>query len=347
MFVYDFGRRRETPCGDCDADGHCTMNCSPPLTTKDEPMQPEMKDVTPKKQTAEKERVRVQAGREGGPVGLAKPATVRNLPATSAPKGESKSILAIIADAAANPAVNPATMRELLDLQKDIMAEQSRRDFNAAFIALQSELPAIRRDGKIEIRAKDAKGDRSGPIQQSTPYATFNNIMKTIKPLLIKHGFALSFSTEPAGERLIVNGILEGHGAERRTAFPLPAETSGSKNNVQGWGSSMSYGKRYCTIALLNIISEAPEDVDSDGHVGNFKSAKGGAMVDVPEVATITPAQKDELLKKIEWCGVSLVKFHDHYGISRTGDLPAHLYDAAVKACEDHHANKQAKVRHG
>lgn len=29
MFVYDFGKRAEPPCLDCDERGHCTMNCSP------------------------------------------------------------------------------------------------------------------------------------------------------------------------------------------------------------------------------------------------------------------------------------------------------------------------------
>jgi hypothetical protein len=312
---------------------------------KGKEMAAEMKDVTPKT------RVRVTAGREGGPV-LPKEQSVVPMPAVRPTGGtrptEPKSVLAIIADAAANPAINPSIMRELLDMQKEIMAEQSRRDFNAAFIALQADLPPIRRDGKIEIRAKDAKGERTGAVQQATPYATFNNIMKAIKPLLIKHGFALSFSTEPATERILVKGLLEGHGHERTTAFPLPAETSGSKNNVQGWGSSLSYGKRYCTIALLNIISEAPEDRDTDGRVGNFKSAKGGGLAEVPdEVATITAAQKETLLEKIHWCGVTLAKFHEHYGIEKTADLPANLFDAAVKACEDFYSNKQAKERHG
>jgi hypothetical protein len=213
-------------------------------------------------------------------------------------------------------------MRELLDMQKEIMAEQSKRDFNAAFIALQRELPTIRRDGKIEIREKVA-GERVGRVQQATPYATFNAIMGAIKPLLVKHGFALSFETEPMAERLLVKGRLEGHGHERTTAFPLPAETSGSKNNVQGWGSSMSYGKRYCTIALLNIISEAQEDRDTDGNENKptLKDAKGGGFVEVPDRPKVTEEQAIALRDLIEWCGVGTRKFVEHYGIKTVADL--------------------------
>jgi hypothetical protein len=297
-------------------------------------MAAEMKDITPTK-----ERVRVPNATDE--------TSRRNLAVVPEPK----SLLAVIAQAAADPRCDVQKMQALLDMSRQIEERDSQKAFTAAFIKLQNEIPAIRRDGKIEIRAKDSSGERSGKVQQATPYATFNAIMKAVAAPLKRHGFSLSFSTEPStdGARIIVRGILEHEmGHSRTTSFPLPAEASGSKNNVQGWGSSMSYGRRYCTIALLNIVSEAPEDIDTDGHQGNFKPAKGGGLAEVPDhVPTITAAQKETLLEKINWCGVSLAKFHEHYGIEKTADLPANLFDAAVKACEDFHANKQAKERHG
>jgi hypothetical protein len=278
-----------------------------------------------------------------------------------APK-EAKNVLAIIADAAANPAINPENMRALLDMQKEIMAEQSRRDFSTAFVALQSELPVIRADRKIEIRAKDGKGERTGPVQQSTPYATFPNIMKAIQPLLTKHGFELSFSTEPMEpmivkgggangadsvmNRILVRGFLEGYGHKRETAFPLPAEMSGSKNPIQGWGSSQSYGKRYCAIALLNLVSEAIEDADTDGRHGNFVRSKDG-FAEVPDVEKITEDQAIKLRDLIEWCGVGTAKFCSHYGIKTVADLPAEMFAAAEKSCKDYHENQKAKVARG
>lgn len=40
----------------------------------------------------------------------------------------------------------------------------------------------------------------------------------------------------------------------------LPADTSGSKNAVQAFGSSTSYGKRYVLCALLNITTRGQDD---------------------------------------------------------------------------------------
>ncbi len=281
--------------------------------------------------TVEKERVRVPAGHARRP--------------GAAPEN----FLAVIMAAATDPRCDVQKMQALLVMQREVEDREASKEFNRSFIALQEDLPAIGRDGKIEIFAKDASGARPavGRAQQSTPYATFNNIMKTIKPLLIRHGFALSFSTEPVGERLLVKGLLEGHGHSRATSFPLPAETSGSKNNVQGWGSSMSYGKRYCTIALLNIVSEAQEDADADGHAGNFKPAKGGGMVEAVEVKKIDAAQARTLWDEMEACGVRESNFLQHYGIAKVQDLDADMFDAAVKAMRDHKAEREARRGQG
>lgn len=264
-------------------------------------------------------------------------------PGVYRPDGES--FLSVIAAAAADPRCDVSKMQALLEMQRQVEDREAQKEFTRAFIALQKELPPITRDGKIEIFAKDASGQRPavGRAQQSTPYATFNNIMKEIKPLLAKHGFGLSFATEPVGERLLVKGILDGHGHQRTTSFPLPAETSGSKNNVQGWGSSMSYGKRYCTIALLNIVSEAAEDQDADGHAGNFKAAKGGGLAEVAaDVPPISPAQRDKLVDLITSAHIKEAQFCTKYGIGQIIQLPSNLFDAAVKAIADHQAQKAA-----
>jgi hypothetical protein len=296
--------------------------------------------------SAAKERVRVPAGRDASaavalPPGKAVVETHNGRPLALSP--EPTSMLAVIARAAADPNVNVDKMQALLSMQQQIEDRDARKAFTIAFGKLQKDLPSIRRDGKIEIREKDAQGGRSGRVQQSTPYATFNAIMKAIKKPLDKNGFTLSFATSPAADgRIIVRGILaheEGH--ERTTEFPLPAETSGSKNNVQGWGSAMSYGKRYCTIALVNIVSEATEDADTDGYEGDFKPAKGGAMVESEVISPITATQRDIIVDLITKAGIPEKNFCVKYGIDQIRQLPSDMFDHAKKAIADHVAGKK------
>lgn len=322
--------------------------------------QAHMKDVTPKKSDIPPltEGMVRKGGRNQGSSQIkerpAAPAAM-NRPkskavAVAAPQAaDSKSMIAIIRDIACSPNFNPEAMRQAVELEKDIMAEQAKREFAAAFVALQAELPVISATGRIEVRKKGPDGERTGAIQQSTPYATFNNIMDTIQPLLTKYGFGLSFETAPSpdGTRLLVTGTLEHGGHQRQSTFPLPAEVSGSKNNVQGWGSSMSYGKRYCTVALLNIRSAAPEDRDTDGyHVPNLQRGKGDKLVQVAEAERINKDQLTKLIDVMEDCGVSKQHFCQHYGIKGVAELPASLYQASLKELNDHKA-KRGPSRNG
>lgn len=251
--------------------------------------------------------------------------------------------LAVIMQAATNPACDVGKMQALLDMQKQIEERDAKKAFTAAFVKLQAELPEIDRDGKIEVRAKDQRtGERTGKLQQSTPYATYPAIMKVVRPLLKKHGFTLSSVVEPEAERIAVVSYLDheaGHG--RTSRFPLPAETSGSKNNVQGWGSSQQYGMRYNAIALLNIVSRKPADADADGHEGEFVKSKDGGLAQSTEVETLNPAELGQLTRKIADCKVPIEKVLKHFGIEAIGDLPRTLFQTALKDCDDYAANQE------
>jgi hypothetical protein len=131
-------------------------------------------------------------------------ANVEQIPARPA------SVLEIIGRAALDPRVDPAKMQALLNMKKEIEADEAKKAFTADFIALQNVLPIIDAKGRIVIQEKDSSGQRRGKVQQNTPYATFNEIHRVTKPLLKAHGFAISFSTEPmgSGERLVIKGLL-------------------------------------------------------------------------------------------------------------------------------------------
>ena len=252
----------------------------------------------PAKQKAEVAKVAAPKAKKktGTAVAVAKPLD----------NGAPMNMLSVLANAASDPKCEPAKMRELYAIHKEMAQDQAKIEFVQDFAGLQAENLHINAKGKIVIPPKDGKAG------QSTPYAKFNDINKAIKPLLQKHGFTLSFETEPSpdGARLIVKGLLAHKGGHQRTtAFPLPAEVSGSKNNVQGWGSSMSYGKRYCTIALLNLTSEAMEDRDDDG-VGGHETA-------------ISADQLKELSTKMTAANITEDQFCAVYKIEKVEQLSA------------------------
>lgn len=273
--------------------------------------------------------------------------------AAAAPQAPPDQLLAAIIRASADPACDPAKMRELIAIKRELDQDAAKAAFDDAFVAMQAELPSIRRDRRIEVRKKDARGERTGDIQQSTPYATFEAIMTVVKPLLTKHGFSLSFETSPLDpvivgdsvmERINVKGILSRKGHQRTSTFAVRPDNSGSKNPTQAQGSGQSYGKRYVTIALLNIVSHAPEDADTDGREGSFAHAKGGDMAETVEVETLSPEELGKLQRKVADCKVPITQVLAHYKIESLADLPSKLLSTAIKQCDDYAENQRRKA---
>jgi hypothetical protein len=277
-----------------------------------------------------KERVRVQAGRGGGPGKQA--VAIQTAPQAVAVAAPATLYQAII-QAARDPSIDAEKMKTLVDLQMQVEANEARKAFTRAFNALQEELPVINKDGIIDHgEGTTAKGNK----KLKTKWATYPNIMSVCRPLLRKHGFTLSNVIEPAADasRIVVVGYLEHiDGHSRISRFPLGIDTTGSKNNQQGWGSSQQYGMRYNAIALLNIVSEAQQDLDNDGY------KKKDDVIDV--VRMISAAEVEELKLEIDGTDLTEARVCGGYDVESFKDIPAGKF-AEVKR-----ALKAYKAKHG
>lgn len=174
------------------------------------------------------------------------------------------STLAMIARAASDPNVSVEKMVELNNLHERILDREARQAYTAAFAAASLEMPSIARNGSIT--------NNSGQVQSR--FSRWEDIDRIIRPILSRHGLVLSFElSEAAGKALAVCAVLTHTGGhrERSGPMPLPLDNTGNKNGVQGTGSSMSYGKRYATIAMLNIVTH--DDTDGSAPAGNLDAA--------------------------------------------------------------------------
>lgn len=194
--------------------------------------------------------------------------------ATTLPTQTADPVMSMIERLAANPDVDVNKLQRLIDMQKDVMAVNAKAAFNAAFARMQAEIPTVVERGKTD----------------RTPYATLEDIIEAVRPVLHRHGFSLSHRTEwPDKGTVKVIGILtHEQGFSRESEFLSAADASGSKNAIQALGSSVSYGRRYTVKDLLNIATRAEDD---DGK-------KGGKPVPIPRSdadTVITPEQQKRL----------------------------------------------------
>lgn len=195
---------------------------------------------------------------------------------------ESATIMAIIQQVATNPAADIDKMERLMVMHQQHQDRQAKQAFDAAMSAMQKKLPVVRERGAIRDKFKNV---------QST-YALWEDINEELKPVLAKHGFALSFRIPRNEHGIEVEGVLshcDGH--RETTSILLPADTTGSKNAVQAVASSVSYGKRYTAGALLNFTTTGEDD---DGQGANKKPEPPAE----PIITASQAAQLDALLKK-------------------------------------------------
>ena len=174
------------------------------------------------------------------------PGPVIVTPTAMVPRQEPEGLALVIERLASNPSVDVDKLERIIALQERILAHESKAAFDAAFATMQGELPTIAERGHTD----------------KSKYATLEDIVETVRPVLVRHKFSLSHRTEWPGTGLVkIIGILaheQGH--EKTSEFLTAADTSGSKNAVQALGSALSYGRRYTTMDLLNIVSRFEDD---------------------------------------------------------------------------------------
>lgn len=244
-----------------------------------------------------------------------------------APAGDGAVVLGMIDRLLARPDVPVEKLEQLFALHQKVEADRARKDYMAALAAMQSKMPTIAERGAITGNVKDDKGAKIGTQKQST-YALWEDVNEAIRPVLTKFGFALTFriTQPPDFGRVAVTGVLShrsGHAEE--TTFSLPIDNSGGKNNVQGWASSVSYGKRYTAFALLNIASRGEDD---DG-VKAGDTAEHAALSDINKLIYDTQSNR--------------VWFLERYSVETMEDLSGRQRDEIKTLLQA----KQAKMKKG
>lgn len=222
-------------------------------------------------------------------------------------KREDASLISVVEKLAQNPNISVDVLSRMLDMQERIMAKNAEMAFNEAMADMQDELPMIEKTSKAH----------------NSKYAKLEDIHKEISPVLKKFGFSLSFDSEWAEKHVVITGTLSHRAGHNKSSnIRLPIDNSGSKNDVQGMGSTISYARRYLLGMLLNIVTK---DEDDDGNT----------------LRTITIEQAADLDERLNACGANKPKFLKMYGVTDIRNIPsAKLSDALAQVAKKEAANK-------
>jgi hypothetical protein len=231
-----------------------------------------------------------------------------------APTSISEAILRI----SCNPNFDVDKFDRLIQLQREQEADQRRQAYNTAMSKCQAEIEPVARDA-------------DNPHTRSK-YATLDAVAAAIRPIYAKHGFAISFGTDDP--RLpdhygITALITHNEGFERTVRADFPKDLVGSqgksnKTEIQGFGSTMSYARRYLLYLIFNIPLK---NEDQDGNRNGNRSQRE------PE-QTLTVDQLAELQTEINARGVNLKKFLEYGGVERLEDIRQKDFKSALEVAK-------------
>ncbi len=182
------------------------------------------------------------------------------------------SLLELMERSLADPSADLDRLDRVAVIYERALAREAEQAFARALIRMQRRLPVLDELGEVT--------DESGAVKST--YASWEDTVEVIRPILFRHGFALSFkpSVSARGEPVVVGVLRHQAGHKEEAELVLPADVSGGKNPVQAVGSSLSYGQRYVTKLLLNLASRRVEE-DADGEIAGSVQAERDAIVEI------------------------------------------------------------------
>lgn len=159
---------------------------------------------------------------------------------------------------AENAAEKLNVIQSLWNMQKEAEDRQAEREFNTAKVLVAQDLPNIPKSGLREFM--DKKG-----VQQSSTYSTLDDIEGVLDRVCRQYGVTKEYSSKTDAKGWACQVLTVRHVSGHKEVYEspyMPLDTSGSKNNNQGAGSTAKYGRRYALIGAFNIFHV---DEDNDG----------------------------------------------------------------------------------
>lgn len=200
--------------------------------------------------------------------------------------------------------VDPATLRELMVLQREWEADESRRAYTRALIALKTDLPRVlARDASVDYTT--AKG------RTHYRHTSLAAAADAVTEPLTMHGFAATW-VPSTGERDMVTvtcRLQHCDGHSESATISAPRDTSGNKSPAQGVASTITLLSRYTLLSLLGIATadhvEPTGEASAVGAVDTQRNMRAVAAI-TRAGRTLQDAEAVACRPLAEWTDVEL-----------------------------------------
>lgn len=144
-------------------------------------------------------------------------------------------------------------------MSKQEVPQDSKQKFHAALLKLHGDIEAFTKD-------------ESNPFFKSK-YVPLPKMIRTLKPLMQKHGFILSQPTEVTNSQNGIENVVFSTLIHAETGLSDTAKIALPRiDDMQKLGGAITYARRYTLSSLLGL-----EENDDDGNTAVGRKPKAGS----------------------------------------------------------------------
>lgn len=198
-------------------------------------------------------------------------------------------------------------LEKFMSLAERWQDNEAKKAYIEAMNKFREECPVIERTRKAH----------------NSSYAGLAETIEEIKSLLSDCGLSHSWKTsQENGETTVTCCVTHVKGHQECTSLTAANDKTGSKNDIQAMGSTVSYLQRYTLFSILGIASK---EMDNDGN------------------DRVTFEQAEELEKLADEAGVDKSKFLVYFQCGSFNHIPAKQYKNALAAIKQKAKKQKAE----
>lgn len=202
-------------------------------------------------------------------------------------------------------------LEKMLELQERWEQNEAKKAYTQAMAEFKADPPKINKDKHVDFKTQKGR--------TSYDHASLGNVTSKINTSLASHGLTAAWKTDQnQGGITVTCTITHKLGYSESTSLTAGAETSGTKNNIQAIGSTITYLQRYTLLALTGL---ATHDQDDDGTAS--------------EVEYINIDQRTEINDLIADTQSDLNGFLEYIGVASVDTIPVNKYNMAKTALQN------------
>lgn len=215
---------------------------------------------------------------------------------------DADNIMHLISRLASDPSVDIDRVERFMEMHERVKARDAYQAFADAMSAAQAEMGPI---------ATDRKND-----QTKSRYASYAALDVAVRPVYVRHGFSLTFNTDPdapADHVRLRCKVMHRDGHCEAYQVDMPSDGKGARGGdvmtkTHAAGSAMSYGQRYLLKMIFNLSVGEDDDGQKAGRTAPHQPVSGAGQAAINSIRetrtldamTAWKAANDPMVQKLD-----------------------------------------------